>query len=52
MKKIILCSWCIRGIQSHGEPVYVGSEIDDTDTKCEFCEEDDPDEEYFECVFD
>ena len=51
MKKIILCSWCIRGIQSHGETVYVGDEVTD-DAKCEFCDEDDTDEVYFECVID
>ena len=52
MKKIILCSWCINGFRSHGEEVYVGSEIDydeyDGNAKCEFCEEDD--DELYECI--
>ena len=52
MKKIILCSWCINGIRSHGENVFVGDTIDydDTKAKCEWC--DDDESELYECVFE
>ena len=50
MKKMVLCSWCINGIRSHGEKVYVGDQIDEG--TCEFCDEDDAEECYFECVIE
>ena len=53
MKKIILCTWCINGIRSHGEDVYVGNEVDynEEDThRCEFCGEYDEDEALYECM--
>ena len=52
MKKICLCSWCINGIRSHGEKIYVGDPIDDYENnpECEWCNEDI--DELFECVFE
>ena len=39
-KKICLCSWCIQGIRSHGEKLFVGDEIsEDENPKCEMCDE-------------
>ena len=57
MKKINLCTWCINGIRSHGEKVYVGDEIDydeyfETHGKeavCEWCNE--AEVEIHECIF-
>ncbi len=57
MKKIILCTWCINGLRSHGEKVFVGDEIDYDEyydehgcTRCEFCGEEDSDEQLYECM--
>lgn len=48
MKKIHLCAWCINGIRSHGETVYIGDEVEET--KCDFCDEED--DEVYECILD
>lgn len=57
MKRINLCPRCICGIRSHGEPLYVGSEIDydefyeehHTEAKCDFCDEE---SEIYECILE
>jgi len=44
MKKICLCTYCIEGLRSHGEKIFV-SDITHYDGICEWCgEEDDVDE--------
>lgn len=48
MKKICLCTYCIEGIRSHGEKIYV-SNITYCNSICDWCkEEDDVDECYIE----
>ena len=58
MKKICICTWCINGIRSHGEKIYVGDEIDydeyfeehGKEATCDICDE--LAEQIFECVFE
>ena len=36
MRNIVLCPWCVQGLRSHGEIIYVG---DITERPCEECGE-------------
>lgn len=47
MRKIYLCGYCIQGMQSHMESIYVGQTAEE---KCEHCgEEYDP---VMKCLWD
>lgn len=49
MRKLVLCPWCIQGLKSHGENIYVG---DYSEKPCEECGEEVPSEERRECIWE
>lgn len=53
-KRLHICDWCIGGMRSHGEEIFVGDrlfswQIEEENLKCDFCNEDDFDE-LFNCL--
>ena len=53
-KRLHICDWCIGGMRSHGEEIFVGErlfswQIEEENLKCDFCNEDDFDE-LFNCL--
>ena len=50
MRRIYLCPWCISGLRSHAEKIYVGDWVGDR--KCEICGAEGEDENVAECLWD
>ena len=50
MRKVNLCPWCIQGLSSHMERIFVGPPIETEDGKCDICGEE-PDG-LTECLWD
>lgn len=53
-KRLHICDWCIGGMRSHGEEIFVGDrlfswQIEEENLKCDFCNEEDFDE-LFNCL--
>ena len=52
-KTHVLCSWCIQGIRSHGDKVWVGDLVTDDDAVCDICKEEaNPDEPLYEVIWE